>query len=308
MPSQAINTLFTLSKKYQRDIFPNDYEVIVIENFSDDLLGKKAVLQLDRNFRYYLRSDNSVSPANAVNFGVKKARSDFVCVMIDGARMVTPGIVHFCIAARRLTANAIVAVPGYHIGEELQQIAIQKGYDSRVEKMLLDSIPWRTDGYRLFDIACFSGTSAGGFFNPLAESNCLAFHKKLFHKIGGYETRFDLPGGGFINLDLYKRICELPESQLFLLLGEGSFHQIHGGVSTSENYECLQEDLVPKFGEQYMQIRGHDFFAPQNTPVYLGTISNSAHRFVRLSTEIISKRIPAGPAFSEKNIEPGENL
>lgn len=285
MADQALNTLYTLSADYQRDVSIEDYEVIVIENESDHLLGKEATLRFGSNFRYYKRPNLSPSPAAAINFGVRQAKNDYVCIMIDGARMVTPNIVFFTLCAIRITGKAVIAVPGYHLGKELQQIAVQKGYNKDIEKALLDSIPWRSDGYRLFDIACFSGTSAGGFFNPIAESNCLSLSVKMFNQIGGSDVRFDLPGGGFINLDMYKRACEQPEVRLFVLPGEGSFHQIHGGASTSENFESLQQTLVPQFHDQYVRIRGCDYFAPQNKPVYLGTISKPAQRFVKMSVE-----------------------
>ncbi len=283
MSSQATNTLHTLSADYQIDVSANDYEVIVVENESGDMLEKKSISKFGKNFRYFQRSNDSVSPVKAINFGVEQAKSDFVCLMIDGARMVTPGIVHFAVCARNISKKAVVAVPGYHIGEELQQIAVQKGYNSEVEKKLLDSIDWKKNGYELFKIACLSGTSAKGFFHPLAESNCLCFTKKMYRKVGCCDMRFDLPGGGFVNLDLYKRLCEVKGAKLFMLLGEGSFHQLHGGVSTSESYERLQQNLVPQFKEQYKKIRGNEFFAPRTCPVYLGTVNKQALKFVEFS-------------------------
>ena len=35
--------------------------------------------------------------------------------------------------------------------------------------------------------------------------------------------------GGFLNMDTYIRACEMPDSELVMLLGERTFHQLHGG-------------------------------------------------------------------------------
>ncbi len=44
---------------------------------------------------------------------------------------------------------------------------------------------------------------------------------------------FDDRGGGLVNLALFARACKLPDSKLVVILGEESFHQIHGGTATN---------------------------------------------------------------------------
>ena len=61
---------------------------------------------------------------HAVNLGVDAARGDFVAVMIDGARMLSPGIVVNFLRARRLFPNAFVATLGWHLGDEPQNISM----------------------------------------------------------------------------------------------------------------------------------------------------------------------------------------
>ncbi len=79
---------------------------------------------------------------------------------------------------------------------------------------LLEQIAWPSDGYRLFDIACLSGSCAGGFFAPFAESNCLCLPKGHFERLGGFDPAFVSAGGGYVNLDFYRRVCELPDSEV----------------------------------------------------------------------------------------------
>ncbi|HKK23530.1 MAG TPA: hypothetical protein VJ947_07575, partial [Pseudohaliea sp.] len=167
MALQARNTIRSLLPDYQDGVRAADYEVLVVENRSRELLDPGFIAGLPGNFRYLLRDETAPTPVHAVNEGVRRSRGANVCVMIDGARLLTPGIVRGLLGGHRLHDNAIVAVPGYHIGSELQQLAVANGYDVGQDQQLLASIDWPRDGYRLFDIACFSGSCAGGFYLPI---------------------------------------------------------------------------------------------------------------------------------------------
>jgi len=285
MPEQAKRTLYSLSGAYQRHINVADYEVIVVENMSDHMLTREIVRGFGSNFTYYPREETSPSPVGAINFGVQKATGKLVGIMVDGARMVTPGVVRYVLMAHQITPNAVVSVPGYHLGDTLQQEMGASGYNEFIEENLLKQIDWPKDGYRLFEIACFSGTCAGGFLKPIGESNCFCLPKNLYLKAGGCDPRFDLPGGGFINLDLYRRFCDMEETTLFILPGEGTFHQYHGGVTTSVSTDSDRSALIEKLRDQYLDIRGEKFSPPQKKAIYLGTIAESAQRFVRSSSE-----------------------
>ena len=43
-----------------------------------------------------------------------------------------------------------------------------------------------------------------------------------------------MPGGGYANLDLFERLAVTPGVTLATILGEGSFHQVHGGTTTNQ--------------------------------------------------------------------------
>ena len=288
MSRQARNTLYSLCVPYQRGVCPSNYEIIVVENDSDDNLGKQAAEAIGGNIRYFHRFENEPTPVHALNFGVKKARSKHVCMMIDGARMVTPGVVNYMLAGIKICPDALISVPGYHLGEKLQQEAMQEGYDETIEADLLEKIDWTQNGYHLFSISCFSGTSAGGYFRPIGESNCICLSKQAYHKIGGYDPRFNQSGGGLANLDFYKRACESPGSLLITLIGEGSFHQFHGGVTTGQQVEARTKALEAHLA-QYLEIRGEPFSPPECRSIYLGTLPDAALKFVQHSAERVLK-------------------
>lgn len=269
MPHQALNTLRSFAPGYQRDIDASDYEVIVVENRSDQLLGEEAAVATGANVRYFLRENEGQSPVQAMVFGVQQARAPYLGMVVDGARMVTPRVLTYALAAFRICADAVVNVPGYHLGQTEQHR--NPDHDEAFETRLLQRLDWQTDGYRLFEASVFfRGRHQHGYLLPLMESNCLFFSRDAYERIGGVDLRFDMPGGGMVNLDLYKRLVEQEHARLFVTPGEGTFHQFHGGVTT--RYDEGREELLAAFREQYAQIRGENYTMIDKPPTLLGAV------------------------------------
>jgi glycosyltransferase involved in cell wall biosynthesis len=284
MPDQAERTIQSLSPVYQQGVSERDYEVIVVENHSDRLLGRERATQHANNVRYFHRNETQRTPVHAINFGAAQARGSHVAIMIDGARMVTPGIVRQALDVFRMAPNAAVSSPGYHIGDKLQQIAVNEGYNEEAEAQLLESIQWPQDGYRLFDIAVLSGSCQGGFFQANYESNFIAMSMKKWRDLGGVDSRYDDFGGGNANLDLYKRLLESPNTPYYLLYAEGSFHQFHGGVTTG----TLKEErarIYKQLDDQDIVLRGQNRQPPTAKPILFGTAHSSVYRFIRHSLD-----------------------
>jgi len=98
------------------------------------------------------------------------------------------------------------------------------------------------------------------------------------------------PGGGLVNLDMYTRACELPDTDLVIILGEGNFHQIHRGVATNVSEP---ENLMrwKEWEEQYFKIRGKPYTLPGKRPEYIGHIPRQALKWILYSAETaIEKR------------------
>ena len=102
MAREAPRTLYSLSAAYQQHITADEYEVIVVDNGSSPPLDPKVLDGLAGNFRLIRLDPAPPSPARAINRGLAEARGDVIGVMIDGARIVTPGIAALC--ARRRPA------------------------------------------------------------------------------------------------------------------------------------------------------------------------------------------------------------
>jgi glycosyltransferase involved in cell wall biosynthesis len=137
MAREAPRTLYSLSSRYQRHIGVDDYEVIVVDNGSDPPLDPQVIANLSGNFRLIRIDSASPSPASAVNQGIAQARGKIIGVMIDGARMVTPGLLHFARHGSRLYDRAIVTALTWHLGFDMQGWAIEAGYDKHREDKFL---------------------------------------------------------------------------------------------------------------------------------------------------------------------------
>jgi Glycosyl transferase family 2/Methyltransferase domain len=276
MAREAARTLHSLSAVYQRHIESDDYEVIVVDNGSNPPFDGKVLESLCGNFRLIRIDDAPRSPAQAVNRGIAAARGEVIGVMIDGARMVTPGLLHFARSGAALYDRAVVATIGWFLGFDDQRWALEAGHDKRREDALLKSIDWPADGYRLFEIGTLAGSSPNGWLLPIAESNALFLRRELWDMLEGFDERFDLPSGGFVNLDVYRRALELPNAESVVLLGEGCFHQIHGGIATNSDIDVFP-DAFRCWARQYESIRGRPWAPPTHEkPTYLGTLPRPA--------------------------------
>ncbi len=269
MQRELPRTLYSLSPAYQIGVDAGAYEVIVVDNGSNPPFGKQAAESFGAGFRYFYLSDAPPSPAYAVNFGVRHARGEIIGLMIDGARIVSPGVVHLALAAFAAFGDPTVGILGWHLGPKLQNLSIAEGYDQEQEDRLLESINFPQDGYRLFEISVLAGSCSGGWFAPMGESNCIFVRRNTYWQLGGFDERFDLPGGGLINLDFYRRAVLRPQAKLVILLGEGTFHQVHGGIATNGGEAELRRN-IEKWRAQYRMLRGEDFTPPKKRPIFLG--------------------------------------
>src|SRR5262249_11768276 len=228
------------------------------------------------DFRLIRITPASPSPAQAINRGLAEARGEIVGVMIDGARIATPGLLHFALHGARLYDKAVVATLGWYLGHDFQVWSEQCGYDQAREDALLDSIEWPNDGYRLFEIGCMDESSVDGWFQPISESNALFLRRQLWELLGGFDESFEDPGGGLVNLDTYTRSLAGPDVELVILLGEATFHQLHGGVSTNAPPERRMANLLlwPRASAPPPQRPVQA--PPSRVPTYVGTLPQLA--------------------------------
>lgn len=288
MRRAAPRSLRSLSPAYQHLLEAQDYEIVVVENGSSEPLEPEELALLAPNISYHRLENPPPSPAFAVNFGVARARGEVLAIMVDGAHMLTPGVLHYGLELYGALPNPLVVTKPFYLGPGPQYETIFEGYDETREDQMLAGINWPEEGYRLFEIGVPIRVEPRGVRPPLYwfirqfESNCLFMRRSAFEAIGGCEERFDIPGGGIMLPDLYLRLTELPDSQIVQLLGEASFHQLHGGTSTNVSRE-QQKAQWQRYLEQYEQLRGKPYKVSQNPISYYGHMPNEHARQLMLT-------------------------
>ena len=273
MRREAERTLQALSRSYQRGLDDVTYEVIVVENGSsaEQRLGEDFVSSFGPEFRYLdLGDDAKPSPAYALNQGIQLAQGKAFALMIDGAHVLTPGVLRYGLAGLETYAPAIVATQQWYVGPGQQGDAMESGYDQDYEDRLFQQIGWPANGYGLFKIGSFVGDR--DWFDGLWESNCIFVRRPLLQQVGAFDETFSLPGGGYANLDLYERLGSSPLVRVVSILGEGSFHQVHGGTTTNQPNAEERRSRVFSYGEQYADVRGKTFKGPGKPIHYVGAI------------------------------------
>ncbi len=283
MDRELPRSLASLTRDYQLDCGDTEYEVLVVDNGSPVPMPESTIASFGPEFTYHCLESPPPSPSYALNYGVKQARGEVICLMVDGAHMVTPGVFSKALAASRAFPNAIGITRYFYMGWGHQNDTILEGYNQEKEDRLLEAIDWPTDGYRLFEV----GTpltqkdypQRTWFYKPL-ESNCLFMRRDHFEAIGGADERMDLPGGGLMNLDLFKRACDTGNATPVIIIGEGSFHQIHGGTTTNVPPD-EQERRVKLYKDQYRALIGSDLTPVEKELYYFGhmpTVASMIHR------------------------------
>ena len=274
MARELPRTLMSLSRAYQVGVEDIDYEVLVIDNGSTPPLDDSIIDGLEGTFRFLRIDDAPPSPVHAANRGMAMTNGRFVGLILDGARLVSPGAVAAAMTAARIHPRPIITPMAWHLGDEHQSISIAKGYGPDAEDALLGSIDWPSSGYRLFDVAALAGANPQGMIGGVNESCFLVVPRTLWNEVGGLDERFDIAGGGLVSLDLFTRLVQAEGTQLVVLLGEGSFHQVHGGASTKP-----QVDHSP-WHAQYEALRGRPYAPPAVDPLFVGRVPSPARRWL----------------------------
>lgn len=278
MRREAPRTLLSLSPDHQ-GLDPDRYEILVVENGSDRPLAPGDITAAAPNARYLSYPASTASPAAAVNFGIANARHEAVAVIVDGARMASPGLVGATLSALDLAPEPVVFSRAWHLGPAVQNLSMLQGYDQDAEDQLLTEAGWPAEGYALFDISTLAQSSGQGLLGGApSEFSWFAMRRRLFDAVGGFDPRFTSPGGGLVNQHFRNQVLARPGVQPIALLGEGVFHQFHGGVAT--NVE-MRHHPFRSFAEEYSRIVGTPFTgSTYDDLIFYGRLSPGARKFL----------------------------
>ncbi len=109
----------------------------------------------------------------------------------------------------------------------------------------------------------------------------------VFEQVGGFDDSFDMPGGGYANLELYERLHAHPEITPASVLGEGTFHQFHGGTTTNVSDEAVRRARIFAYGEHFRDTRGRGLLGLNKPVHYVGSMDTKAARRTRSRREFL---------------------
>jgi glycosyltransferase involved in cell wall biosynthesis len=289
MKRELPRTLFSMSPEFQIGVGKDDYEVILVDNGSKEPPTAEDFAHLKMNLSVYSMKNPTHSPVRAINFGINQSIGQFVGVCIDGARLVSPGLIAQARDALTLYPRGVVAARGRYLGVKFQRDAMNEGYDAQQEDALLAQCEWKVDGYRLFDISVFDESCGPTWLTPMAESNALFMSRHLWSELQGFDEQFVSRGGGLVNLDTWRRAVQLPDVTVVSLMGEATFHQIHGGVATNGTHDAIRE-----FFAEYQKIRGVEFEIPNVSYSLFGQFNHKVRgsELHPKSTKVVTKKLP----------------
>lgn len=270
MQREAARTLFSLTPAYQQGVSAEEYEVIAIDSSSSSPLDPAWVKSFGPQFSYHSVDWEYPSPCRAMNEGVKLARGKNVMCVVDGARILSPGILSKTLEVFKRDKSPFVYTLGMHLGPKVQNESILDGYDQKEEDVLLEGIGWQQNGYKLFNVSSVALSSRQGFYSQLSESNCFALDKKRFFDFGGFNEGFKSPGGGLVNLAFFNNVMSDATISPVMLLGEATFHQYHGGVATNVP---MADHPWQKFSAEYTKLYGQEYEPVYREPSYFGVIT-----------------------------------
>lgn len=293
---EAMNTLHSLTRAYQRGAGAIEFEVIALDHGSTLPLNEADVHAFGPEFQYRFVETKSVSPAAAINAACRDARGEHLLVIIDGAHILSPGIYALAQRAFAQFTSPFLATAPFHLGPDQQNESVAQGYNQQMEDGLLARCGWRNNGYRLYTIAGAFADPGMAWFGCAFESSCFGIGKDDYFALGGFDERFVARGGGLVALDFFQRAVARQRGDYVMLLGEASFHQFHGGVASNATKAAHP---WKEFHDEYVRIRGKPFARVPRRPFYFGGIANEALAAVRTSAE-------HGLAFWEKAIVAGK--
>jgi Sulfotransferase domain len=252
MTEQVLNTIYSLSSHHQQEVTEQDYEIVVVEIPSDRPLDENRLYKMGSNVRYFLQDEKSKSVALAVKMGMRLVHSKFISVITNEAIVVTPGVVRATLDAIKISGDAVIAVPAYHIGPP-KDLNLSDHKKARTTD-LLKLIKWKEDGYRLFDLAFLSRSSnKGSVYLNMAECGFLTFPKRLSNVID-VTNNSNLEGSDFTNLKIFNRACEQKDTPIYLALFEGAFGQ-HQDTGSIDDDKRSGETLLSKLVRKVQDIR-----------------------------------------------------
>lgn len=226
-----------------------DVEVVIADNSKENSV-QDEIGEAREGIRVVECGMHDMSIHAAINKVAADTEGEYLCIMIDGARIWSPGILSKW--KHLMSTNTVVHVPNYQLGKSHQMYREKSGYSQETEESLLEAIGWpNLKTKQLIENSwCEEHAGCGP---KIFESNCLFVSRSLWKAVGGFDTAFRRKDGGFASADLLNRL-NAEGGKLKIISTEGTFHQLHDGSTTTnpdKTRRALKEMTI-----EYKEIRG----------------------------------------------------
>ena len=213
MARELPRTLRSLSPRCQVGIEADDYEVIVVDNGSAVPVDPALGAAFGGSLRVERIDPAPPSPVRAANHGLEVGdRGRIVGLLIDGARLVSPGLLAGVCRARRLAERPVIT-SGFPPRLGHPHAHAEVGYDQDGGRRVAGRLRLgarRVPALRRRPPAGSSGSL--DLFGPVGETSSLFTLRGVWDELGGLDELFALPAEGLANHDLYARACSLSGS------------------------------------------------------------------------------------------------
>ncbi len=281
IPKHIVRTLISCSPKYQKAP-KNKIEVIIADNGSKEPFPEKLLKRFPFISKV-IRTDGKPSPVFALNDAIAHAKFSTVGLMIDGAHILSPGVFRNTRDICQIHERPVINIPQYYLGNISQNLNPKLDAWKR-ETWWLDHLKWPERGYALFQHALFPGENATKSLRDAIESNCLITRKAVYEELGAFDEKFDEPGAGFANLEMFNRLTNDKSTTYVIFPGEGTFHQDHDGTTTRKSPED-RDILVDAYRAKYKSITGLETMPNVKSPVLYGTMRKSCDQVPTISKQ-----------------------
>ena len=192
MRREAARTLTSLTRQYQKGVDDLTYEVLVVDNGSSP--GQRLTEDEVRTFGdEFLLIDMGEgarpSPTSALNAGIEASRGRNLALMIDGAHVLTPGVLHHGMLALDAYAPAVVATQQWYVGPGQQSEMLHAADTTRSRRIGSSTASTGPPTGTGCSRSVTSSASAIGS-TGIVESNCLFVPRALLDQIGGFDESF----------------------------------------------------------------------------------------------------------------------
>jgi len=113
MVREAPRTLYSLSRAYQRALGGLRYRVLVLDHGSREPLPPDVARRFDADIDYRFVRTDAVSPVAAINAAAAEVTSPLLMISIDGARILSPGLLGWVRRAALLFADPLIYTLGW---------------------------------------------------------------------------------------------------------------------------------------------------------------------------------------------------